>query len=142
MFKVVSKRGSFGGELRGRFHLPFSIDGGPATSASLANPFGVAVDETRCAPMGLRFTDPAGGGFEWVDRFRPGIWPETNNVAVTRTNADTWVVTVDPEAGAATRPGFGDCTVLVRRKFSKGKPGTIIEGFFRVPFQFTITRLQ
>lgn len=101
---------------------------------------------THCARMGFWVAGlPLGSDgkdLNWVERFRPNIWPETNEVAVERTGENTWVVTANGNVGVDTCPDFGACSALVRAQQKKGRGGTRVEGFFLTPFQLTITTIQ
>jgi hypothetical protein len=109
----------------------------------------MANGEQRCARMAFWFSASlqeeaqAGKAFDWTERFRPGGANElTNDVIVTRLDANTWTVEATRDPAFSSCPDAGDCSALVRSKFAKGKAALITEGFFHVPFRFTVTSNQ
>ena len=89
----------------------------------------IPVGETVNAHYKLNFPDPSGRGFLWTLRFNPNLYPGTNDLLVTRTADNTWVVEALP----------GHVAELVSVPTS-GKQVMTHEGFYSMPFRMAVVR--
>jgi hypothetical protein len=89
----------------------------------------IPVGETVNAHYKLNFPDPSGRAFLWTLRFNPNLYPGTNDLLVSRTADNVWVVEALP----------GHVAELVSVPTS-GKQVMTHEGFYSMPFRMTVVR--
>ena len=89
----------------------------------------IAIGATVWARGKLNFDDPNGRALLWTVRFNSRVYPGSGDLTVTRIDQNNWVV----EAAA------GDLAELVSVPKS-GKQTMVSDGFYSMPFRFTVSR--
>ena len=111
--------------------LPASITNPlDAAGTSLPNGFlSIAVGQSARSRYKLNFADPNGRALLWTVRFNSEMFPGSTELTVTRTAINTWVIEATDS----------DVAELVSSTTS-GKPVTVHEGYYTMPFRVTVTR--